>query len=59
MAPELLEEAEEMVVALEALAKRLEAKDPKGVEGGGEGAEGGTPEDETPFDRLGKFLRGD
>lgn len=54
VAPELLKEAEAMVGALEALAEKLEAP-----AAGAKGAEGGTPDDETPFDRFGKFLRGE
>ena len=59
VAPELLKEAEAMVGALEALAESLEAT-AAAAAAGAEGAEGDTPEDgETPFDRLGKFLRGE
>tara|TARA_B100000780_G_scaffold154214_1_gene107851 strand:+ start:54 stop:422 length:369 start_codon:yes stop_codon:yes gene_type:complete len=54
VAPELLKEAEAMVGALEALAEKLEAP-----AAGAKGAEGGTPDDETPFGRFGKFLRGE
>jgi len=55
VAPELLKEAEAMVGVLEALAEKLEAPAPAA---GAKGAEGGT-DDETPFDRFGKFLRGE
>ena len=43
-------------VAPQALAEKLEAAAPAA---GAKGAEGGTPDDETPFDRFGKFLRGE
>jgi hypothetical protein len=60
VAPELLQEAEAMVGALEALAEGLEAAAPAGGAKGIKGAEGGAPDDDgTPFDRLGKFLRGE
>ena len=39
---------------MQALAQKLEAP-----AAGAKGAEGGTPDDETPFDRFGKFLRGE
>ena len=59
MAPELLKEAEAMVGALEALAESLEAS-AAAAAAGAKGTEGDSPEDgETPFDRLGKFLRGE
>ena len=56
VAPELLQQAEAVIGELEAMAARLEAPPPPGSQA----AEDGPPEDEdTPFDRLGKFLRGE